>query len=80
MTITAEDALRSMISGEIESESVTDATASARAIVITVKDEEARLGTTREREDVELPGESDPSEQPEEPGPEQPEPGPDDQD
>lgn len=41
MTITSEDALNSMISAEIESESLTDAVASARMIVVSVDDENA---------------------------------------
>ena len=41
MTITSEDAVNSMISDEIDGESVTDAIASARTIVVSVEDESA---------------------------------------
>jgi hypothetical protein len=41
MTITSEDAVNNMISDEIESESVTDAVASAGMIVVSVDDENA---------------------------------------
>jgi hypothetical protein len=52
MTIGSEAAVTSMISDEIESESVTDAIASAREVVISVEDESAK---TKQPDEGEAP-------------------------
>jgi len=74
MTITSEDAISSMISDEIESESVTDATASAREIVISVEDESAINNQPCAPDESEAPSDV-PSQRPTEPGPDQPDSG-----
>jgi hypothetical protein len=74
MTIASEEAVNSMISDEIESESVTDAIASAREIVISVEDESAINNQPSAPDEVEAPSDV-PSTPPTEPGPDEPEPG-----
>jgi len=76
MNITSEDAVSSLISDEIENESLTEATASARTIVIPVDSEMALTNPPDEgeavREEPLVPSETP---TPEEPGPDEPDSG-----
>jgi hypothetical protein len=72
MTITSEDALNSRISDEIASESITDAIASAREIVISVEDESAINKEPGPPDEGGIPCETP---APPEPGPDEPDSG-----